>query len=113
MQENTNERFKNRMEALNWLQSRGQISRGKFYDDCKIGKITIYPDKTVSRASVFEYAETVFEFARKGPVLTGCPLGSGCINTERLLREVERLCIEVGKLHNEIAGQQNCPGLNT
>ncbi len=62
---NTPERFKNRMEALCWLQGRGQISRGKFYADCAAGHIIIHPDKSISKFQVAEYAEKVFRFARQ------------------------------------------------
>ena len=63
------ERFKNGAEALRWLQSRGQISRGKFYEDCNNGHITIYPDKTVSKFDVAMYAEKHFaKFVRTAPV---------------------------------------------
>lgn len=66
MKENgTPERFCNRREALDWLQARGQISQGKFYQDCAAGLLTIYPDKTVSKFQVSEYAEKVFSFARQ------------------------------------------------
>lgn len=58
------ERFKNRSEALKWLQSKGKISRGKFYDDCIAGYITIHPDKSVSKFQVAEYAEKIFRFTR-------------------------------------------------
>lgn len=62
------ERFKNGAEALRWLQSRGQISRGKFYEDCNNGHITIYPDKTVSKFDVAMYAEKHFaKFVRTAP----------------------------------------------
>lgn len=59
------EKFKNRAAALSWLQSRGQISRGKFYMDCAAGHLSIYPDKTLSKFQVAEYAEKVFGFARQ------------------------------------------------
>jgi hypothetical protein len=60
--------FKNRFEALQWLKSRGKISMGKFYQDCKAGFVTIYPDKTVSKFSVAMYAEKHFAgFTRQGP----------------------------------------------
>lgn len=63
------ERFKNGAEALRWLQARGQISRGKFYEDCNNGHITIYPDKTVSKFDVAMYAEKHFaKFVRTAPV---------------------------------------------
>lgn len=59
------ERFKNRAEALKWLQGKGQISRGKFYNDCAAGHIIIHMDKSISKFQVAEYAEKVFRFAHK------------------------------------------------
>lgn len=59
------DRFKNRKEALLWLQQRGQISTGKFYQDCADGKITIHADKTISKYEVMQYAEKVFGFVRQ------------------------------------------------
>lgn len=64
---NTPERFRNRKEALLWLQRRGQISQGKFYQDCNAGLLTIYPDKSLSKFQVAEYADKVFGFARQEP----------------------------------------------
>lgn len=65
MKDNVNpERFRNRSEALKWLKSKGQISRGKFYDDCAAGHITTHIDKSVSKFQVAEYAEKVFRFAQ-------------------------------------------------
>jgi hypothetical protein len=61
----TPEIFCNRKEALDWLQSKGQISRGKFYRDCLAGHVTIYPNKSLSKFQVAEYAEKVFGFARQ------------------------------------------------
>lgn len=66
---NTPECFKNRKEALSWLQIRGQISQGKFYQDCNEGQLTIYPDKSLSKIQVAEYAEKVFGFIRHAPPL--------------------------------------------
>ena len=60
----TPERFRNRKEALLWLQSRGQISQGKFYQDCAAGLLTIYQDKSLSKFQVSEYAHKIFGFAR-------------------------------------------------
>lgn len=65
MSEATPERFKTRKEALLWLQDRGQISTGKFYQDCADGKLTIHPDKTISRFEVMQYAEKIFGFTRQ------------------------------------------------
>lgn len=62
------ELFKNRFEALQWLRQKGQISQGKFYQDCAAGLVTIYPDKTVSKFSVAMYAENHFsKFVRQAP----------------------------------------------
>lgn len=58
------DRFKNRKEALAWLQTKGQISTGKFYQDCQDGKVAVATDKTLSKFQVAEYAEKVFGFAK-------------------------------------------------
>lgn len=48
--------FKNRKEAHDWLVVNGYtVSRGKFYQDCESGIVTINPDKTVSRFMVLQY----------------------------------------------------------
>lgn len=67
----TSERFRNRKEALTWLQARGQISQGKFYTDCTAGLLIIYPDKSLSKFQVAEYAEKIFGFVRQGQQLKG------------------------------------------
>lgn len=48
--------FKNRKEAFDWLEQQGApVSRGKFYEDCAAGKVVVFRNKTVSRASVMLY----------------------------------------------------------
>jgi hypothetical protein len=84
------ERFKNRREALAWLQKRGQISRGKFYDDCAAGTVTIYPDKTVSKFDVALYAEKLFTSSRNSS-------DSGNMSQERERLEIEKLRFDVSK----------------
>lgn len=86
----SDDRFKNRKEALVWLQSRGQISQGKFYQDCERGLITIHADKTISKWQVMEYAEKVF-----GPVREVTPSADTAAKKERL--EIEKLELEVEK----------------
>lgn len=55
-QPSTNERFKNRSEAWRWCLAQGiTISERKFRNDAKMGAYIVFPDKTVSRASVAEY----------------------------------------------------------
>lgn len=50
------ERFDSRAEALRWIHAQGgKCSVGKFSKDCRSGKVIVYPDKSVSRASVAEY----------------------------------------------------------
>lgn len=52
------ERFKNRIQAHNWLQSQGyKISRGKFYNDCEAGFPAVHKDGTVSRYQVLQYGQ--------------------------------------------------------
>jgi hypothetical protein len=68
------DRFKNRKEALDWLQQRGQISQGKFYQDCDRGYVeydgrqiplTVHADKTISKFQIMLYAEGIFGFTRQ------------------------------------------------
>lgn len=63
------DRFKDRKEALVWLQSHGKISQGKFYQDCKQGfadiggrryNLNVAPDKTISKFQVSEYGIAYF-----------------------------------------------------
>jgi len=52
------ERFKNRIQAHNWLQSQGyKISRGKFYNDCEAGFPAVHKDGPVSRFQVLQYGQ--------------------------------------------------------
>lgn len=52
------ERFKNRKQALNWLQSQGyKVSQGKFYQDCEAGFPAIHKDGTVSRYQAMQYGQ--------------------------------------------------------
>lgn len=52
------ERFKNRKQALNWLQAQGyKISQGKFYQDCEAGFPATHRDGSVSRYQVLQYAQ--------------------------------------------------------
>lgn len=84
------DRFKNRKEALAWLQSRGKISQGKFYEDCAKGLITVHADKTISKWQVMEYAERHF-----GPVREPSTSADSAAKKERL--EIEKLELEVEK----------------
>lgn len=50
------DRFRTREAARKWLADQGfKCSKDKFYNDCKLGQVVVYPDKTVSRSSVMEY----------------------------------------------------------
>lgn len=89
------ERFKNRVEALKWLQSRGQISAGKFSGDCAAGIVTVYPDKTLSRWQVMEYAEKLFGGVRSTPKTIDMADKKSRLEIEKLEQEVEK-----GKLAN-------------
>lgn len=98
------ERFKNRKEALTWLQKKGQISTGKFYGDCERGyadingrrfTLTIHPDKSISKFQVAEYAEALF-------VTHAPPVSTVDYSEKRARLEMEKLEQEVekGKLAN-------------
>ena len=91
----TDERFKNKAEALRWLQSRGQISHGKFVQDCNAGVITVAPDKTISKYQVMEYAEKVFGFTRQTTSISDMSEKKARLEVEKLEQEVEK-----GKLAN-------------
>lgn len=64
------DRFKNRKEALVWLQQKGKISQGAFYGYCEQGGYTnkigqLYPlvvlaDKTISKFQVMQFAMDFF-----------------------------------------------------
>lgn len=89
------ERFKNRQAALKWLQTRGQISTGKFYQDCDAGLVQIAADKTVSKYQVMEYAERIFGFTRQQ-----APLQDQVARKERLEIELLEQKVEKQKLEN-------------
>lgn len=60
------ERFKNRVQALNWLQGQGyKVSQGKFYGDCKAGFPAIHKDGTISRFQVLQYGQQL-DIEKKG-----------------------------------------------
>jgi len=64
-----NDRFKNRIQALNWLQAQGyKVSQGKFYGDCKDGFPTIHKDGTLSRFQVMQYGQQLDIEKRSNPV---------------------------------------------
>lgn len=62
------ERFKNRKQALNWLQSQGyKISQGKFYQDCEAGFPAIHKDGSVSRYQAMQYGQQLDVERRSAP----------------------------------------------
>lgn len=89
------ERFKNKSAALAWLQSRGQISAGKFSNDCAAGYPTVHADKTLSKWQVMEYAEKLFGGVRETPVLVDMSARKQSLEIEKLEQDVEK-----GKLAN-------------
>jgi hypothetical protein len=91
----TDERFKNRSEALKWLQLRGQISTGKFYQDCDAGAVQVAADKTISKYQVMEYAERLFGVARQQ-----APLQDQAAKKDRLEIELLEQKVEKQKLEN-------------
>lgn len=84
------DRFKNRKEALAWLQSKGQISAGKFYQDCEAGKITVAADKTVSKFQVAEYADRLFNKHKQAPKSVDQEDRKRGLEIEKLEQEVEK-----------------------
>lgn len=64
------ERFKNRKQALNWLQAQGyKCSQGKFYQDCEAGFPNINRDGSVSKYQVMQYGQQLDVERRGGVVL--------------------------------------------
>ncbi|RQW89900.1 MAG: hypothetical protein EHM79_02010 [Geobacter sp.] len=62
------ERFKNRKQALNWLQAQGyKISQGKFYQDCEAGFPAIHKDGSVSRYQAMQYGQQLDVERRSSP----------------------------------------------
>lgn len=86
----TDERFKNRKEALEWLQGRGQISQGKFYKDCESGLVTVHADKTVSKWQVMEYAEREFGQVRQTATSADYAAKKERLELEKLELDIER-----------------------
>lgn len=87
------ERFKSRKVALEWLRNQGAaVSQGKFYQDCNAGKIIVFPDKTVSRASVLQY---LINIMRDNPVFDHG--GAELLLKEQQLK-VKKLELEVERL---------------
>ena len=65
------ERFKNRVQALNWLQAQGyKVSQGKFYGDCKAGFPVVQKDGGLSRYQVLQYAQQQDVERRNSPLDT-------------------------------------------
>lgn len=92
----SDDRFKNRKEALAWLHSKNiQISQGKFYQDCEAGKITVHPDKTISKFQVAEYGERLTGQYRQAPPSMDMDDKKRRLEIEKLEQEVEK-----GKLAN-------------
>ncbi|MHC1697758.1 MAG: hypothetical protein AB9919_06820 [Geobacteraceae bacterium] len=62
------ERFKNRKQALNWLQAQGyKISQGKFYQDCDAGFPAVHKDGSVSRYQAMQYGQQLDVERRSSP----------------------------------------------
>lgn len=92
----SDDRFKNRKEALAWLHSKNiQISQGKFYQDCGAGKIIVHPDKTISKFQVAEYGERLTGQYRQAPPSMDMDDKKRRLEIEKLEQEVEK-----GKLAN-------------
>ena len=90
------ERFSSRKMALDWLGQQGmKISRGKFYEDCKAGLVLVYPDKSVSKASVAQYLIN----SQRGTPLFDAAAADMSVQ-EQLLR-MRKLELEVAKLERQ------------
>ena len=62
------EKFKSRSEALKWLNDNGyKVSTGKFYQDCKAGKLVVSDDGSISRYQVLMYGLALKETVAVDP----------------------------------------------
>lgn len=95
----TGTKFKNRSVAWRWVedQLKGKgvaLSQRKFYDDGAAGKYLVYPDKSVSRASVAEY---LLQLMGEAPVvdldLVDRKQTKNRLELRKLELEVDRLAI--------------------
>lgn len=85
------ERFKTRIQALNWLQKQGyKVSQGKFYQDCKSGFPSIHKDGSISRYQVMQYGQQLDVEKRS----TGNPAD---LSAKKEELEIEKLRLEVEK----------------
>jgi hypothetical protein len=87
------ERFKNRIQALNWLHAQGyKVSQGKFYQDCKSGFPGIHQDGSISRYQVMQYGQQLDVERRNSPE-------NSAVEKEEL--EVRKLRAETEKRERE------------
>lgn len=85
------ERFKNKLDALRWIQAQGyKVSQGKFYGDCGNGFPSVHRDGTVSKFQVMEYVQRL-DLNRKQNILILE------LSAEREQLEVEKLRLDVEK----------------
>ncbi|NTV50948.1 MAG: hypothetical protein HGA20_15070 [Geobacteraceae bacterium] len=77
------------------MQSRGQISAGKFSKDCGAGYPSVHSDKSLSKWQVMEYAEKTFGAVRETPVAIDMSAKKARLEVEKLEQDVEK-----GKLAN-------------
>ena len=66
------DRFVNRKQALNWLQSQGyKVGQDKFYKDCKAGFPRVHRDKSVSKFEAMQYGQQLDMAIRGGDGASG------------------------------------------
>jgi hypothetical protein len=95
MKEINPDRFRNRKEAVEWLQVQGyKVSTGKFYQDIAGGnKITMHQDGSVSKWDTYQYA--VKELSIATGSATGGTLAGEQIRKIRAEADMKELQFEV------------------
>lgn len=95
MKESNPDRFRNRKEAVEWLQVQGyKISTGKFYQDIAAGKkITMALDGTVSKWDTYQYATKELNIATGSA--TGGTLAGEQIRKIRAEADMKELQFEI------------------
>lgn len=88
--------FKTQESARAWILGEGfKVSKAKFNNDCRAGRVSINKDRSVSRISVMQYTETL-DKSRVKQVQAVAP---GGVTKEQL--EIRKLQLEIEKRERE------------
>lgn len=91
----TEERFKNRRKAWQWLVENGfTVSEKKFYNDCDAGLVPVSADKTVSKFAVSEYGRKLKTPGAATPVAFENSAKKEALEIEKLQLDVDKRRLE-------------------